>query len=247
MEIVHFEQQIFQEGHILHLVGQHIVMCIVGPPNSGKSTVAATLEVVADCLVRSLKSRTAWEHLQLSVKALDADLGTPTVGAISEGRGKDGDALQAAKKPWTLELGQQALSGVIREKATTNVIIIDVPGRIDEISELILGAADCGIILTHDWALKSAWSKFLGKMGVELLAQARTWRKPVELGSTVRVFDRGEILTGRITGLQRAVWSWDPFIKFLASALLYDFFPKIVVERERKIHRLLNHGHAKSA
>ncbi|MDP2933830.1 MAG: hypothetical protein Q8N81_06930 [bacterium] len=247
MEVVHFERQVFREGNILHLVGQHIVMCVVGPPNSGKSTVAATLEVVGDCLIKSLASRTAWESLQLSIRALNADLGTPTVEAISEGRGKNGDALRAAKKPWSLELGQEAVSGVIKEKTKANIIIVDIPGRIDEISELILSAADCGIILTHDWALKASWSKLLGKMGVELLAQARTWRKPVELGSTVRVFDRGEILTGRITGLQRTVWSWDPFIKFLASALLYDFFPNIMKERERKIHRLCNPGHAKCA
>lgn len=247
MEVVHFEQQVFQEGQILHLVGQHIVICVVGPPNSGKSTVAATLEVVASCLIKSLASRDAWSPLQLSVKALDADLGTPTVGAIAEGHGRNREALRAAKKPWTMELGQQAVDGVIRERAATNLVIVDIPGRIDEISELILGVADCGIILTHDWSLKASWSKFLGKMGVELLAQARTWRKPVELGSTIRVFDRGQVLTGRITGLQRTVWSWDPFIKFLAAALLYDFFPSIIAERQRKIRRLYNPGHAKNA
>ena len=126
----------------------------------------------------------------------------------------------------------------VAAKQEVNIVIADLPGEVSDITETLTVPADGGIIITKDWDEMGVWDRVLIRCGVRKIAQARS-RMPEEgLESVVTLFKPGRLLSGRVTGLDRVVKSWDPFIFYLAVFLLFDLLPSLVSQRERVVNQL---------
>lgn len=238
-EIVSYRQVSLDESRAAELVGQHIGLVVGGPPRSGKSTLVASLHNELTNIVASLKTRPGWEDFSFEIKCLNLDLGTPTVHAITQSSGRDDNKLKRIKQPWSKELALEAMRSFCKEKAKANLVIGDLPGKIDLFTELISAPADAGIIVCHDWSKKPEWQAFYGSLGIVKVAQARTRTAEEGLPSMVKRFNPSHELAGRIAGLDRHVCSWDPFITFLARALLFDLLPSLIARRKKELDRFL--------
>ena len=233
-KIVGCQELVLTEGRAWQLMNYHLGIVVGGPSGSGKSTITASLYEEVERLIRSLKTRADWQQFNLSVTYVNCDLGTPTVEAILNAQGQNREALLAKKRPWTFELALEALAKFSRAKKSANIIIADLSGKIDQLTEIMAAPGDVGIVITKDWARMNEWQKFLARMGIICVAQARTRLAEEGLESVVKRYHPGEIIAGRVSGLERVIRSWDPFISLLAKVLLFDLLPS-VVERRQKI------------
>ena len=215
------------EGRIFDLVNRHICVVIGGPPNSGKSTLAVSLVAEMQNCIRSLKTRASFSGLQLSVGLANLDLGTPTAQAISEQKPAwDKKSLQALKRPWTMELGEEGQGELLRSRAKHNIVIGDLPGTTNLHTRLLAGSADACILISNDWGiLKSEWQPFMASMGLPCLSRILGRQLTDGFSSLVTNWRPGESLNGRIVGLNRSHKSWDVFIQWLTLFLLFDILP----------------------
>ncbi|TAK58104.1 hypothetical protein EPO17_00330 [Patescibacteria group bacterium] len=218
------------EGRICELQGRHISLVIGGPNGSGKSTLAVSLVAEMNNIIRSLRSRQSFSNLQvsvsLSVGLADLDMATPTTSVILEDREDKRERLLALKRPWTMELAEEAQQKLLLERARHNIVIGDLPGRVTNITELLAGSADAGIIVSRDWEiLKAEWVPLLASAGLPLVSRIRSRGAEGGFSSLVTHWRPGERLSGRITSLNRFQKSWDLFIQWLALFLLFDILP----------------------
>lgn len=237
--IVGKERVQFDETRIGLLSGQHLGIVLGGPPNSGKSTCIASLVEQMQNIVGSLQSRAGWSGFQLSIGLVNLDLATPTAEQVYGMKELTARDLQARKRPWTRELAFEALGAFEAAKEKNNIVLADLPGKIDILTEIISVPADAGILLTREWRQIAAWQTFLRNMGVSKLVQARTRSAKQHLPSLVKRFNSGREVAGRISGLERFVCPWDPFVHFLAYALLLDLLPALVEGRKKCLARRL--------
>lgn len=236
----------FAENRLRLLEGQHLAVVMCGPPNSGKSSSLASLVVCIQDEVDSLRSRPGWKRLGLSVEYLDLDLASPTAKAVYE---MDPEGLRIASTvrqpcgPWTKELAFRALDMFMEARRRVNILLVDLPGKADLLTEIISAPADVGIALYRvgERFRVYEWQRFMRRMGIERVAEARTRAGTLGQPSAVARFDSGKRVVGWIEGLQRVVRPWDPFISFLSEALLFDILPSLVERRERKVREANNH------
>ncbi len=214
------------KGRIFDLQSKHIALAIGGPSGSGKSTLAVSLISEIKICIEELKTSSAFADLELSVCRADLDLGTPTAKAIEENKGWDRAGLRKFKRPWTMELAEEAQRGFLRARAEHNIVIGDLPGRVTNVTELLMGSADAGIIISNDWgAVKTQWEPLMSSLGVSLVSKIRNREGEQGFSSLVRHWDPGRRLTGRVSSLNRFQKCWDPFIHWLALFLLFDILP----------------------
>lgn len=236
-KVIGYDQSSLEESNVANLVSQNITLVVGGPPGSGKSTATTTLVDEMCNIVQSLRTRAGWSEFNLSIQYVNLDKGTPTGQYILDQSGKDTELVQSAKRQWTPEMAREGLLEILAAKQTTNIIVADLPGKIDGLTRMLSCGADGSIILTRDWDKMNEWKNFFGEMGLPHLAQAMT-RLPEEgLMSTVKRYAPGRLLSGRITGLDRVVCSWDPFLHFLAKVLLFDLLPTLVASRQQIIDK----------
>ncbi len=231
-----------REGKIFELMRAHVGVVVGGPAGSGKSTLVASLTAGVRDNVESLKTRHGWEKLELTVEAVDLDLGTPTLNAIATGRGWEREELATLKQPWTQELALAALERFAAAKARANIVFADLPGGpVGTITEIAAAAADAAILLSWDWGLMSEWRAFLNRLGIALVSQARSYRDEDARGLTsmMRLYAPGRIFTGRIVGLDRVGRSWDRFISWQTEFLPFDILPAIITKRREKLEQFL--------
>lgn len=232
--IIGFESRSLIESNAAKLMGHHLALVIGGPSSSGKSTATATVVDEINNLIKSLKSRTGWSEFGLSVKYVNLDKGTPVGQFILDQRGQDSNLLKKAKRPWTEKRARAGLRDLIAAKQAHNIVVADLPGKIDNLTRILSCGADGSIIITRDWSKMDEWKSLFGEMGLPHLAQAFTRLPQDGMASTVKRYNE-RILSGRISGLERTVCSWDPFLNFLAKALLFDILPRLVEFRQRAI------------
>ncbi len=237
-KLVGYWQEWLEESNIAALTDQHITVIVGGPPGSGKTTATVTLVNEMNNLIQSLRTRFGWEAFNLSVKYLSLDLGTPVGDFIISQQGQNRDLVNNAKQRWTPEFAEAGLHAMLQAKHEHNIVIADLPGQIDGLTRLLSCGADGSIILSRDWSKVDEWKRFFAEMGQANLSQALS-RSPEEgFMSTVKVYRRGHFLSGRVSGLMRVVCSWDPFLHFLAKALLFDLLPSLVTSRLQTIEKI---------
>ncbi len=228
------------EGRACRLVGQHLVLAVGGPSGSGKSTLSASLANELANLVASLGTRTDWASFNLKVSSHNTDSATPTLQEI-ETRSIDHEVLLAKKRPWTTDLAWEAMQGLAIARQKNNITIADLPGgSIDEITEITAALADGAIIVTKDWERIPEWKACFASLGVPVVSQSRSHTSDEGFDSVVTRYTPGEVLAGRVSGLDRLVRSWDSFVSCLAKFLLFDILPTLVEKRERKRQRYIN-------
>ena len=235
-EVVAWKRLELEEGRIYHLQGRHIGLVVGGPAGSGKSTLAATLADEMMNIIHSLKSRASFSDLEVSLECANLDLATPTVDAIGGARGKEKQALDKAKRPWTLELALEALDKFWAAKSRANLVIADLPGgKIDQITEITGALGDVGVLITKDWAKMAEWQQLYTRMGITLVSQSRSRLPDEGLESVVTRYNAGGMIAGRVTGLDRTVRSWDSFAACLAKVLLFDLIPGFIESHQGKL------------
>lgn len=236
---VSWRQIQLSEGKVWLLKDQHLVIAVGGPAGSGKSTLAATLVDEITNIVTSLRTRYGWEQFNLSAARFNLDLATPTLETI-EPRAADSPAPVITKRAWTRDLAWQAMQNLARIKQAHNIVVADLPGgKIDEVTEITAVLADGGIIVTKDWQQMPDWHRCFASLGIALVAQSRSHMSHEGLDSLVTRYTPGEMLAGRVSGLNRLVMSWDSFVSCLAKVLLFDILPTMIQRRQKKIARLL--------
>lgn len=240
--IVGKERMFFDEARIGLLSGQHLGIVLGGPPNSGKSTCIASLVEQMQNIVVSLQSRPGWSGFQLSVGLVNLDLATPTAEQVFAMKELGAGDFNSRRRTWTKDLAFEALHAFEAAKKKYNVVLADLPGKIDILTEIMSVPADAGILLTRDWQKMAEWQTFLRNMGIRKIVQARTRSAEQSLPSIVKRFNSGREVAGRISGLERIVCPWDPFVHFLSYALLFDLLPAMVEGRRKILSKHLEHN-----
>lgn len=237
-KLIGYWHQALEESNIGSLTNQHLSLVVGGPPGSGKTTATVTLVDEMNNLAGSLRSRLGWEEFNLSVGYVNLDLGTPVGNHIVNQQGQNRELLESLKQKWTPEKAEAGLHAIMEAKKEYNIVVADLPGRIDGLTRMLSCGADGSLIFSNKWELVDEWKRFFAEMGQPNLTQAFT-RPPNEgLMSSVKVYRPGSFLSGRVCGLVRVVCSWDPFLKFLAKALLFDLLPALVASRQKAIQKI---------
>lgn len=211
------------EHRVFQIVKRPLVVVIGGPPNSGKSTVAASLMVEVNAILDSLQSRGGiWEQLgyRCSVETLDA--ATPVSDAVVAGVGKSKSMLKERKVPWSKSLAFEAVKRVCDStKGSPQLVLADLPGRIDDLTRILTGSADAALVVTNCWERIEEWRSMFRQHDVPVLGEFESVITP----SMITRLDRGKIIRGRIHKPDRIVNNWDPTIRTLAEFLLFELLP----------------------
>src|SRR3989344_5818616 len=157
---------VLREGRICSL-HKHIGIVVGGPSGSGKSVLAPSLIAEMNDWIGSFDKRAAFTDFRLNARLSGLDLGTPTADAIAEGWGNDRERLLSRKQPWTMNLARRAQRKFLNSREKYHITIADLPGRIDDITRLLVAPADAAIIITNDWSLAlNEWFPFMKYMWV---------------------------------------------------------------------------------
>ncbi|MEK7650011.1 MAG: hypothetical protein AAB367_03600 [Patescibacteria group bacterium] len=230
--VVGYDEMELHEERAALLHGKRVSIVIVGPPQSGKSTFAASLISEMRNIVKSLSTRSDWQGLCLPIKSVNLDGGTPTLDAIMEGSGQDRASHRDRKVEWNSVVAFEGLARFLEARREPGIIVADAPGKATEYAEVVSFPADSGIVLSNDWTRIGTWTQFLKRTGIECIAIARS-RPAGHHESHLRSHHKRTV-TGRVTGLERTIRSWDPFISYLARIFLFDVLPNMVERRKRR-------------
>ena len=215
--------------------GNQVKIAICGPAKSGKSTSCVSLVSETDDLLYSLKSLPYFSGTNITVTGFDLDLGSPTLKNIMDGKGKDKVHHQNSKRPWDINNVYPVLKELKNQRE--NIIFLDMPGKITNITSLLLTAPDVSIILgvNKNWDETKAWRKFVESHGINHQAEAGSYSEPSKKApeSLPRLFER-ERCTGRIVNIKREGRNWDNYLQFLAKALLFRFIPDYLENIHKK-------------
>lgn len=238
-KITGVERVIFEEEKVRLLENRQIRIAACGPPGSGKSTSCATITSEIRVILDSLLSRPDFSNLKINVGSIDLDLGSPTLELINVGLGTDRERHKDLKTKWEIEKVYPAL--VQLESLTENIIFVDLPGKIDEITHLLLSTIDMALIITSDWQKVNEWRNLLKSFGIKNVAEARSYLlleedKPESL---VKYYN-SHYTTGRLVGVKRKLRNWDSYLEFLARALLFQYIPNHFLEEDKKSREVLN-------
>lgn len=226
-----------QEPRIKLLLRRSLAIGVFGPSSVGKSTTVRSLVDEMQNFVDGLAERSGigwWNGFDLTVDRLDLDLGTPTQGAIEEGEGQNRQRTESDKRPWTMELADEALRRLSLARRMTNILIVDLPGRADDILEVIGSSLDGSILLipSGDTGLKAEWGKYLDStLALERLSNMASFKPGEGKISMARPHSHHRTARGHIVGLERLSVSYDPFFGYLAKVLLCDLLPEMVEKR----------------
>ncbi len=239
-EIVSSQDYELLEERVRELRSAHIGLVIGGPAGSGKSTLTVSLAHEMDRILKSLATRRGWSDFSLTTELVNLDPATPTLEAIHEGVGKDRAGLETLKRPWTVDLAFQAQLRFQEAKTRSNLVFADLPGgKVDTITEITASLADVAILVTKDWSKMAEWRTFVHRMGITLVAEARSRPSSEGFPSVVSKYSPGRLIAGSVVDLDRVNRSWDRFVSWLAEFLLFDILPAFHEERRARLRGLL--------
>jgi len=161
-----------------------IRVIVGGPPNSGKSTLSESLAM-------------ALRSYGIDAYAQDLDLASETLPYI---RGEKAWELRSKeKKPWTMELAEEAAKLFVDASQKYKVVIGDAPGKITPESRRIIQEATCGIVLCREDCIREmeSWKRCFESLGVPTIVMAVS--KMTGSGNV----SLNEIINATIVGLDR--------------------------------------------
>lgn len=229
---------------------------IVGPANSGKSTLTASIHGIAEELIDQARSDYL-PDLRLSIGIMDLDPQSPQMAQKIFAGNQEFDQ---TKTPWSESLAITTAKEFIDR--TENIIIADSPGgHPDKITEAVVGPTDLTLLLIganddESWRQQQReWQTGLKAIGQVPVADLRS-RRVGEIGKRGKLlesmitsshlreeddfFSHGQWIDrvgGRIVGLDRKIMGDDSCITTLTKFLLFDLLPQAVINRKR--HTLL--------
>jgi len=225
-DITNFFEVVLEEGRICSLQEKHISLVVGGPSGSGKSTLAVSIMAEMRNCIRTLQSRSSFADLELNVGLFTLDIGTPTTRAIAEGWGNDRERLERLKQPWSMKLAERLQRAFLESRDRCNITVADLPGRVTDITKMLVAPADAAIIISNDWSvMQQEWEPLMKELGVPVISKIRKRNSDEGVSSIVTSWQQGERLSGRVTALNRTQKSWDLFIQWLALFLLFDILP----------------------
>lgn len=225
-EITDEFEVVVKEGRVFELQEKHIALVVGGPVGSGKTSLAATLEIEMKDYIRSLKTRSEFKDLKVSIGVVDLDLSMPKQEAVREKWATDKERVNGLWQPWTVKLAEEAQKRLLEARAKYTITIGDLPGRVTEITEIIATPADGTILITKNWmALKKEWDPFMNSLGIPVFSKIRSRASWERFPSIVTNWEKGKRLNGRISYVNRIRRSSDRFIEWLGIFLLCDILP----------------------
>ncbi len=222
------------ENRVAELLGRQIGICVGGPANTGKSTLAAALYIELNNILVSLASRGGgWQRLdELRMTLTTLDAATPVADSIIAHHGQDRDHLRQIKVPWSTELALETSRNMGVELETSNIVLGDLPGKIDYLTEILVAHARYGIIAWKHRSELAEWRNFFHEKGIRIIGEVKGVTDKTSLVTTYRP---GETISGRIHCLNRVAGCWDTFVATYASFLLYDILPSCTSRYDRKV------------
>lgn len=219
------------EGKIFALTkGPAIVLGIGGPPNSGKSTFAASLAEEMSVILDSLSSRGGfWEDLHCQVRVESLDVATPVADTILAGQGKDRQLLAARKVSWTKDLAKKTVLHIDSAALKgPGIIIADFPGKIDDLTGMLSDAVDVACVIARSQDGIQEWRSFFDDQSIRIVGEFQSSKA----SSLVTRVDRGaSLIRGRINVPDRVAMGWDPVVRTFAELLLFEILPATFAKR----------------
>lgn len=215
-------------------------LVIGGSPNSGKSTMAASLFIAIQNVLAECERVGILARGEVKVALCDLDLCSPTAEVVLNG------CLPGKKRVWDDALCSEALGRLATLEEENNIVIGDLPGGLPDSITTRLTTAVRYSLLVNQFGHESdrTWREFLASFsGHNRLAGIRTRLDPDRVSGikTFRSLSKGDShnsLIGQVVNLERRPKPDDPVIKFLAWVLVCDFLPGEVIAHDDEQSRL---------
>lgn len=235
-EIVDSTTKVLCEGKVLNLLREKIVILIGGNPGLGKSSVSAALYTEFYNEIKSLHSRGGdfndLNRLRIGTVSLDA--ATPVVDAILEHRGQDRQALSAIKRPWSIELAHESVAKMKSALDEFDIVLADLPGKIDDITRLLGSCATFGILLAPvgEPSQRNDWVEYFKSLGIPIIVKIKSTQTGMSMLS--QLTHQAEII-GRLRTPRRLITGADSFIRTMSELMLFDVMPGYLSKLHGKI------------
>lgn len=239
-DIIDSADKILFEKEALTLINGPVILAVVGPPNSGKSSFVASLAREMRNVLDSLATR---GFPTIRVKAIDMDIASSTLKTIYNKK------VGRKKQSWSWDLtkeGIRSCKDTIQNGA--DVILLDLPGKATDFTRAIAGIADCGIIISNTWEeIPEVWRPLLKESGAREIGhfKSRTLREIGPLGmaytSLITNYWPNRMITGRIVGLERVIGHCCDLVVWVgARILLFDLLPGIIRKKQMLMREVLD-------
>ncbi|HEY5600752.1 MAG TPA: hypothetical protein VIK81_01550 [Patescibacteria group bacterium] len=227
---------------------------VVGPPNSGKTSLVASLLYHSRRFIEKTKTLPQFSDLNLNCGYVDLDEWTPDARRLLSPE----LGLERKQRTWDQNLASSVFHEFLMSKNQdrAQIIFADAPGGElkqgssmqyipGEILKTVITPADGGIVVTNDWNQQTIWRNALRDVGIPPIAMVSS-RRSLEIDtltnrtidSTITQFkgkNNNKVISGRIVGLNREVKLNDDFIEKLVPMLLLDILPGLISTRRNKI------------
>jgi hypothetical protein len=229
---------LFDEAEIYRFRNTSYIIAVLGDPGAGKSTIAASLYIAMVLQRISLENAIGMEHFGFTVSIVSADRGTPVVSSILDSSVDDVPWKMMKKTPWNNSMVQDALHEIAEQKTRSHIILVDMPGKIDNKIHSLCAACD-GAILVYDYTKKeqsddplSEWRKLASSLDITVLAELEKHPPETTMPSHISDFEESKIrVKGVIDLCYRVSQPWDPVISFLAPLFLFKSIPHALRDR----------------
>lgn len=234
------------ESNIKALNGKVFVLLIIGPPRSGKSTVAVSLSFAMGVCARSFMNSSTWRRERvINTPFYNADLGTPVSPLIINA--EISNILHLPKHKWTVGMAWQAVECIEKHKRNVReneakILVVDMPGGgkhgdITDVIKIISSVGDGGILIHNSGVSDNTvanWRALMRDLGIPLYAKLESYL--VKDAGTMSVMtkdvdERRVLVEGRLSLIPRTFQPWDPVISFLAPYLMFRAIPQTMRDR----------------
>lgn len=233
----------FDRSYALLLRQKHQAVFVMGPSNSGKSTLAACLDAQMRDDIDSCVKSGLIEEGEISIATYSLDLTSPTVESVLAGQ----EPKKRGSLGWTEELAKRANSSLEVYRQNYNIVIVDFPGGDpDSVTQILASSGgDCSILVGgYSDERVQRWEQFIIHEGLPLNQVKVTTRLPSSnrQSALIRYYrpeagDRRIFLDLRIVGLNRQIKE-DPSVSLLSKFLLFRAFAAAELEKINYLYEL---------